>query len=1710
MLKVLAISPHLSTGGQPMVLLKRLQLLENDMDFYVVEFNNYGDAYVIQKNQIKKILKPGHFFTLGEDKSEILDIIQRIDPQIVHFEEIPELFNIGYELTKKIYKPDRKYKIFETTHSSDFNVDDKIFLPDKFLFVSQYNCYKFNKFGIPSEVIEYPVEKTPRDAQKKAEALRKLNLDPKTKHVVNVGLFTPRKNQAYAFEMARLLQKDNIQFHFIGNQADNFQDYWKPLMKNKPKNCRVWGERDDIDTFLDACDVFLFTSMGFRWNKELNPLVIKEALEHQIPQFLFPLDVYNRKYDTEDTIHYLNGDADIDATLLKNFLFERKAMPWTDKKFKIRAVHLLLEEDNRKSESIKELEKLPLYGIDYVQHINKRYTETPPKELCARPDRVGKIGSYALRGPHYGNYTSFKKAIFKEFTEDIDFLMIFEADCKLNVSVEEFSKKVFESCEVINKHGIYYMSFGDNRNLRTGEMVSDKIKDTEFDWLYITNKIIGIQSIMFPKFARDFILRAYETIAWDVTDLLYNDMFKSKTKAIAPRLTTQIEGISTIQGEKIEHFKFKNVEDLLRDKNENDILVDFYKDEQRFHFCMSDYYDKDVPDIKIVVDADDNKNVFSTVSNLNPHNTTWIMIYNYQNYKNIYFNFFYKDEFLFRKKLSLNLTAKDIFIQEERDRENKKVVEPIKVEPITPVIKDTTFTEIPQVEQFNLDYKINENRLYLPYSGPNSVTLKVVVKNIETKESIFSVDNMDFANGNSINWIMPKGYNQYETEPEFCGYTVDYIKNDKILFSRELRLRNKKKIENINPTGDKNIYLVLTYPDTETKAYITVQCIEALKKLGKKIILASHYPVIKEIQEMADYYIYDAYNPLIEHTLYTHYWNTIDLGKIDIWLNKLQKKDKLNQSLTVLNNIENAVRFAKHAGYDNLISVSYDFILSEMDVNKIDNICDKMKDENKKGYFMSYGESNMRLYKSVFFITNTDFYTKIFNNPRTPEKFNEECQMLGSHNFLENYYYKKLSPYSNDLIVEDTTEEKLFNTSTINLFSGVEYLTVVPVKDSNPKSFVIWFNSSNNTDDRRIEFTFDNNGVIESSTHFVKSRTYYFKKIILNSGDNYIITAKFIDSKLNKNIDTQVFTVNESNYNDLSINGLFTETGNIKKEDIKKDRDVTKLYTKGLKIFDFSTVDFNGNQNDVGIKYGWEAAMYWANLHHNDMNEHGIGIEKGDVFVDLGANIGMSSIRAELCGASSIYSIEPDPDIFEALQMNAGNNWTLFNIAISKDAGMVEIPKWPDSYDLRPLPSITFDQFVEDNGLQKIDFLKVDIEGYEKTVFWNTKISTWNKIRKIFIEFHENTNLSESERNEERIKFVEYFKQRGFNNSHVAVNYWQSFIYLWKTEMKKVFDKDSLSITFNTDDNKVNIWNSGENFKGKLALLDVDSKMPLHWTNCNMGKNSGYWILPIPKAAFDFVNDPYFNGFDFQIFDENDNFLMNKIIMLKSDPKKLDLPYLKWISPFDCLYFIWRDFFINKIYDEFLSKININVAVDLGANQGLFVHLLLTKGAKKIYAVEAMKSCSDNLRKMFTDDKVVVINKAISNNNDNKTIYFDTIDTTVSHTNMERSLKHAPNANIAYNKSEVECITFNDLIRDNNIEKIDFLKVDIEGDEYILFDSISEEDLSKVDNMLIEYHHNYNNDLDIIINKIKDKFDYKMIETSIPNGGTIMVNKKQI
>ncbi len=308
--KILYISPHLSTGGLPQYLLKKIESLNSLFEVYCVEHRFAGDAYVVQRNKIKNLLGDKFYSASGKPDDYLIHLIEKINPDVVHFEEFPETF-IDNKVCSKIYSQDRKYLIFETGHGIYFEAQNKKFIPDKFIFVSEYQCKIYGNLGAPFEVVEYPIEL--KKPQKKM-AQEALGFDPSKKHIINVGLFTQGKNQGELIKLARKLP--DFQFHFVGNLAMNFKDYWEPITKDLPSNCKIWAERSDTDLFYQAADLMVFTS-----KKECSPLVIREAIGWRLKTLIYNLNSYCDMYDKYANIEYLkDGDEQYNIDLIKSCL----------------------------------------------------------------------------------------------------------------------------------------------------------------------------------------------------------------------------------------------------------------------------------------------------------------------------------------------------------------------------------------------------------------------------------------------------------------------------------------------------------------------------------------------------------------------------------------------------------------------------------------------------------------------------------------------------------------------------------------------------------------------------------------------------------------------------------------------------------------------------------------------------------------------------------------------------------------------------------------------------------------------------------------------------------------------------------------------------------------------------------------------------------------------------------------------------------------------------------------------------------------------------------------------------------------------------------------------------------------------------------------------------------------------------------------------
>ncbi len=216
-----------------------------------------------------------------------------------------------------------------------------------------------------------------------------------------------------------------------------------------------------------------------------------------------------------------------------------------------------------------------------------------------------------------------------------------------------------------------------------------------------------------------------------------------------------------------------------------------------------------------------------------------------------------------------------------------------------------------------------------------------------------------------------------------------------------------------------------------------------------------------------------------------------------------------------------------------------------------------------------------------------------------------------------------------------------------------------------------------------------------------------------------------------------------------------------------------------------------GSTLDIAAIYGWDYAIYHEIYNLKDYSKDNVGVRPGDTVVDLGGNIGIFTRYAYQNGAEKIVTFEPDRRYFQILKQNSPDNAILFNAAISNEVGKMTLtesshlggsnlwhPNDPSEVQY-PVNTYTLDYILESGLIEKIDFLKVDIEGSEIIALKGISDANLYNIRNIVVEYHhQHLKYDENVRRE----FISRLNRLGFN-SHILFcgndNALQ-LIYFWK------------------------------------------------------------------------------------------------------------------------------------------------------------------------------------------------------------------------------------------------------------------------------------------------------------------------------------------
>ncbi len=137
-----------------------------------------------------------------------------------------------------------------------------------------------------------------------------------------------------------------------------------------------------------------------------------------------------------------------------------------------------------------------------------------------------------------------------------------------------------------------------------------------------------------------------------------------------------------------------------------------------------------------------------------------------------------------------------------------------------------------------------------------------------------------------------------------------------------------------------------------------------------------------------------------------------------------------------------------------------------------------------------------------------------------------------------------------------------------------------------------------------------------------------------------------------------------------------------------------------------------------------------------------------ETIIDAGANIGLATVFFALNHPQSrILALEPDAGNLELLRLNTAGlpHVTIFAKALWNRNTLLTLKNdnaepWAHQFgegESGQVAAITVPELLEELGTEKLDLLKMDIEGAEETVFDETAAAWFDRIRVLVVEMHD-------------------------------------------------------------------------------------------------------------------------------------------------------------------------------------------------------------------------------------------------------------------------------------------------------------------------------------------------------------------------------------
>jgi FkbM family methyltransferase len=230
------------------------------------------------------------------------------------------------------------------------------------------------------------------------------------------------------------------------------------------------------------------------------------------------------------------------------------------------------------------------------------------------------------------------------------------------------------------------------------------------------------------------------------------------------------------------------------------------------------------------------------------------------------------------------------------------------------------------------------------------------------------------------------------------------------------------------------------------------------------------------------------------------------------------------------------------------------------------------------------------------------------------------------------------------------------------------------------------------------------------------------------------------------------------------------------KNKIKKyrNRSIDEKYVNLIAKFYLHKSDFNGHT--MYYRFGSnDKSVIDDVLTNNEYLNYDLKINENSTMLDIGGHIGSFTIQAaKIAKNGIIYTFEPFINNFKLIKKNIEannlNNVELYNAGVLDEDKTVDffisnvntgmhstIPLKKFNSRILKVNCLSLDKFIKDNKIKTIDLIKLDCEGAEYSILYNSDLSIVNQI---ILEFHEfpdsndNIDTLTKKLNEKRFKLV--------------------------------------------------------------------------------------------------------------------------------------------------------------------------------------------------------------------------------------------------------------------------------------------------------------------------------------------------------------------